>query len=138
MLEEFLYPYISILKAEAWSIEQILDGLGLIQISIFLPAPGTAPSPTPFEGMRAIFNCLLVYSIFLSIFLLVVGYVLRRKRGLLSVAILLMLPGLLGYLVYGLVAVGFQNAISSMARGSLALRLGRFHCFFWACCRGGP
>ena len=100
MLEEFSYPYISILKAEAWSIEQILDGLGLIQISIFLPAPGTAPSPTPFEGMRAIFNCLLVYSIFLSIFLLVVGYVLRRKRGLLSVAILLMLPGLLG--VFGI------------------------------------
>jgi len=84
------------LGSAAWSLEQSLDGLGLIFLSIFTPMPGAIPPPTPSEGMLLILTGLFLFSVLLSIPLLLAGYVLWRKSGLLIVAALLVLPGLMG------------------------------------------
>lgn len=96
MLGKFLYPYLSMLSSGAWSLEQSLDGLGLISLSIFMPMPGVTPPPTPTEGMLLILSGLFLFSVLLSIPLLLSGYVIRRRSGLLLVAGLIVLPGVMG------------------------------------------
>lgn len=95
MLKFFLYPYYSMLISGAWSIAQNLSGLGMHQ-SILLPMPGATSALTPTEVALACFLVLFIYAIFLSLLLFLAGYVLQRKIGLMSIAILLILPGLLG------------------------------------------
>jgi len=97
-LSNFFFPYIAFLYGAAYSIQQILEGVGLAS-SNFLERNekglivGSYWSPA--EAVTPILGLLLLYSIILFLALLAAGFVIARWRGVALVFALLAVPGLL-------------------------------------------
>lgn len=91
-MSNFFFPYIAFLYGAAYSIQQILEGIGLAS-SNFLERNekglivGSYWSPA--EAVTPILGLLLLYSIILFFALLAAGFVIARWRG---VALPLSLP----------------------------------------------
>lgn len=97
-MSSFLLPYISFLYGAAYSIQQILEGIGLAS-SNFLERNekgfivGSYWSPA--EAVTPILGLFLLYSIIIFFALLCAGFVIARWRGVTVVFFVLALPGLL-------------------------------------------
>ncbi|MBO2583506.1 hypothetical protein [Shewanella algae] len=97
-MSNFFFPYIAFLYGAAYSIQQILEGIGLAS-SNFLERNekglivGSYWSPT--EAVIPILGLLLLYSIVLFFALLAAGFVIARWRGVAIVFAVLAVPGLL-------------------------------------------
>lgn len=94
----FLFPYIAFLYGAAYSVQQILEGIGLASSNFLeLNDDGIIVGSywSPAEAVTPIFGLLLIYSIFLISALLAAGFVLARWRGVAVVSAVLALPGLL-------------------------------------------
>lgn len=99
MLENFFYPYVSLLYGGAWNVRQSLDGLGILSSDLLGRDTGgqlLTSNWAPGEAVILILVLLLIAAIFLAICVITVGYVLARKKGAFVAAIVLLLPGILG------------------------------------------
>ncbi|WP_193090901.1 hypothetical protein [Halomonas colorata] len=94
----FLIPYIAFLYGAAYSVQQVLEGVGLAS-SNFLELNNdeviVGSYWSPAEAVTPILGLLLVYSIILIGALLAAGFVIARWRGVMVVFSVLALPGLL-------------------------------------------
>lgn len=97
-MSSFFFPYIAFLYGAAYSIQQVLEGVGLAS-SNFLERNekgliiGSYWSPA--EAVTPILGLLLIYSIILLFALICAGFVIARWRGVTVVFAALALPGLL-------------------------------------------
>lgn len=94
----FLYPYYRTLDGAAWTLEQGLDGYG-VRSSAFVPQTPGIPQPlfsSVASGHNFFLGMLLVISIALWVILIVAGYVLARKKGVLAILSISAVPGVLG------------------------------------------
>lgn len=94
----FLFPYIAFLYGAAYSVQQILEGIGLASSNFLkLNDDGVIVGSywSPAEAVTPILGLLLIYSIILTGALLAAGFVIARWRGVAVVFGVLALPGLL-------------------------------------------
>jgi hypothetical protein len=97
-VSSFFFPYIAFLNGAAYSIQQVLEGIGLAS-SNFLERNeeglivGSYWSPA--EAVMPILGLLLLYSIVLFCALLAAGFVIARWRGVTVAIVALAVPGLL-------------------------------------------
>lgn len=97
-MSSFFFPYIAFLYGAAYSIQQILEGIGLAS-SNFLERNekgiivGSYWSPA--EAVTPILGFLLLYSIVLFCALLAAGFVIARWRGVIVAFAALTVPGFL-------------------------------------------
>ena len=93
----FLGPYFQILAGAAWTLEQGLDGYG-VRGSAFVPQTAGIPQPlfsSTMSGHAFFLGILLILSIALWAILVVTGYVLARKTGVLAIFAISAIPGML-------------------------------------------
>lgn len=103
MLIQFLYPYVAVLSRAAWSIEQNFEGAGLLSSDMTAPSLAAAmPGATlvtgwdPEASVHVILGLLCMLSLLFVPFVMLAGYAVGRKIGVLATATLLLLPGIAG------------------------------------------
>lgn len=86
------------LTGAAWSIQQSLDGLGVVSTSFVTRDSGGALTGSywsPGQAVLPILGALCLFSMLLSACLVTAGYVLGRRKGACVAIVLLALPGAL-------------------------------------------
>ena len=99
MVTEFLVPYVALLSRAAWSIQQNLEGAGLLSSDMIAPRlPGAAlvSGWDPGASVLGILGLLCVVCLLFVPFVMLAGYAVGRKRGVVVTAIVLLLPGIAG------------------------------------------
>jgi len=97
-LSSFFFPYIAFLYGAAYSIQQILEGIGLASSNFWeRNEKGVIVGSywSPAEAATPILGLLLLYSIVLFCALLAAGFVIARWRGVTVAFAALAVPGLL-------------------------------------------
>lgn len=97
----FFSVYILFLYSAAYNIQQSLEGLDLSSSNFLVYNQdgiiiGSYLSPS--ESVIPIFVILIIYFIFLTILLLFSGYILGRKKGVFFVLMIMIIPGILGWM----------------------------------------
>jgi hypothetical protein len=103
LLSQFLIPYLTVLSRAAWSIQQNLEGAGLLSSDMTAPDLAAAmPGATlvsgwdPGASVRVIFGLLCMLCLLFVPFVMLAGFAVGRKIGVLATAIVLLLPGVAG------------------------------------------
>ena len=103
MLIEFLFPYVALLSRAAWSIQQNLEGAGLLSsdmtatsLAAAMPGAAVATGWDPGASVGVILGLLCMLCLLFVPFVMLAGYAVGRKIGVLATAILLLLPGIAG------------------------------------------
>ncbi len=103
MLTEFLFPYVTLLSRATWSIQQNLEGVGLLSSDMTAPSLAAAmPGAVmvagwdPGASVVVILGLLCVVCLLFVPFVMLAGYAVGRKIGVLATAIVLWLPGIAG------------------------------------------
>lgn len=97
----FFAMYILFLYSAAYNIQQSFEGLDLSSSNFLVYNQdgiiiGSYLSPS--EAVIPIFVILIIYFIFLTILLLFSGYILGRKKGVFFVLMIMIIPGILGWM----------------------------------------
>lgn len=98
MVQEFLFPYFSMLYSAAWNIQQSLDGLGLSSSNfISRDQQGLIVGSywSPGEALLPILGLMFLFALLLSFCFVTTGYVLGRKKGALLATAVMLIPGCL-------------------------------------------
>ena len=98
MLSQFLIPYVTLLSRAAWSIQQNLEGAGLLSSAMIAPRlPGAALVSGWDPGASVLFILGLLFLVCLLFvpFLILAGYAVGRRTAVLVTAVVL-LPGVAG------------------------------------------
>ncbi|WP_322005174.1 hypothetical protein [Paraburkholderia tropica] len=93
----FLYPYKQLLDSAAWTLQQGLDGYG-VKVGMFDRAAQGDMSPffsSVLSHHEYFFDVLRGISVLLMMLLIVAGYILARKKGVLAVLVISVIPGVL-------------------------------------------
>lgn len=103
MLSQFLYPYAAVLNRAAWSIQQNLEGAGLLSsdmtassLAAAMPGAALVTGWDPGASVRAILGLLCVFCMLFAPFVMLAGYAIGRKIGVIATAFVLLLPGVAG------------------------------------------
>ena len=103
MLIQFLIPYVAVLSRAAWSIQQNLEGVGLLSsdmtaasLAAAMPGAALVTGWDPGASVLGILGLLCVVCLLLVPFVLLAGYAIGRKWGVVITAIVLLLPGVAG------------------------------------------
>ena len=103
MLSQFLIPYLAVLSRAAWSIQQNLEGVGLLSsdmtaasLAAAMPGAALVTGWDPGASVLGILGLLCVVCLLLVPFVLLAGYAIGRKWGVVITAIVLLLPGVAG------------------------------------------
>ena len=103
MLNQFLIPYLVVLNRAAWSIQQNLEGAGLLSSDMTAPDlaaawPGAAAVSgwDPGGSVRVILGLLCEACLLFVPFVMLAGYAIGRTPGVLVTAVVLLLPGVAG------------------------------------------
>lgn len=98
MLTKILEPYLEALIGAAWTLQQVLDALGLAA-STCLDAPECKPFAcpcwSPGQNTTLILGYLIILAVAILGFWLMTGYVLWRKRGIAIAMAIALTPGAL-------------------------------------------
>src|SRR4051794_4949439 len=100
LLIQFLIPYVAVLSRAAWSIQQNLEGVGLLSsdmtaasLAAAMPGAALVTGWDPGASVLGILGLLCVVCLLLVPFVLLAGYAIGRKWGVVITAIVLLLPG---------------------------------------------
>ena len=103
MLTQFVIPYVALLSRAAWSIQQNLEGAGLLSSDMDAPSlaavmPGAAlvTGWDPGASVRVILGLLFLLCLLFAPLVMLAGYAVGRKIGVIATAIVLLLPGVAG------------------------------------------
>lgn len=103
LLIQFLFPYVAVLNRAAWSIQQNLEGAGLLssdltasQLAAAMPDAVMATGWDPGASVAVILGLLCLFCLLFVPFVILAGYAVGRKIGVLVAAIVLLLPGVAG------------------------------------------
>jgi hypothetical protein len=103
LLIQFLIPYLAVLSRAAWSIQQNLEGAGLVSsdmtaadLAAAMPGAALVTGWDPGASVRVIFGLLLIFCLLFMPFVMLAGYAVGRKIGVLATAIVVLLPGIAG------------------------------------------
>lgn len=102
MISHFFLPYINILSRASWSIQQNLEGTGLVSSDITYSDLAKDPELSrytmvtgwnPGASVLSIIGLLAVLCIVGSLFIILAGYVIKKRAGALVAFVILLLPG---------------------------------------------
>lgn len=103
MLSQFLIPYVALLSRAAWSIQQNLEGAGLLSsdmtapsLAVAMPGAALVTGWDPGASVRVILGLLCLLCLLFAPFVMLAGYAVGRKVGVIATAVVLLLPGVAG------------------------------------------
>lgn len=103
ILIKFAYPYVTLLMGAAYSIQQALEGAGIVSSNFLVrDAAGRIINSywSPAEAMYLPFGALLLYCLILSFGFCAAGYALSRKKGVIIALLSLCVPGIVSVVGY--------------------------------------
>ncbi len=99
-LIQFLHPYAALLSRAAWSIQQNLEGAGLLSsdmtassLAAAMPGAAAVSGWDPGASVRVILGLLCIVCLLFLPLVILAGYAVWRGIGVLATATLLVLPG---------------------------------------------
>lgn len=104
MLSLFIFPYVFILSRASWSIQQNLEGTGLLSSDITQSDLSKYPEISrysmvsgwdPGSSVNSILGMLIILCVFGFPFIIFAGYAIKRKIGALIAFTILLLPGII-------------------------------------------
>lgn len=103
LLSQFLIPYVALLSRAAWSIQQNLEGAGLLSsdmtassLAAAMPDAALVTGWDPGASVRVILGLLCLLCLLFAPFVMLAGYAVGRKTGVIATAVVLLLPGVAG------------------------------------------